>query len=274
MRRLICLALLLCICTTAMAEMPEWTYPVSLESLTSGYVVLANKDVLLGKDYVPDDLVKLTCKKTSGTAIEMRQAASDAMNRMFEDAKQENIILYVHSGYRSYQTQKTMYYNRLEKNNGRDDGLVQAAGASDHQTGLGADVIGKAWIGKSFNGKFADCKEGQWMAEHCWDYGFIIRYQEDKEELTGIEFEPWHLRYVGEEASLYMRENHLCLEEFTEEWQAALTEWESRGGVTDAYIREQAVRREQERIAENGPDGEVGLGIYGEDGDEEVYLFH
>ncbi|MBO5571043.1 MAG: D-alanyl-D-alanine carboxypeptidase family protein [Clostridia bacterium] len=59
------------------------------------------------------------------------------------------------------------------------------------------------------------------MAEHCWEHGFIVRYQKDKEEITRITFEPWHLRYVGVQVACYMRDHHLCLEEFTEEWENA-----------------------------------------------------
>ena len=60
-------------------------------------------------------------------------------------------------------------------------------------------------------------KEGKWLQENCWDYGFIIRYQEDKEEITKIIYEPWHLRYVGVQVAQYMHENNLSLEEFTQE---------------------------------------------------------
>ena len=133
-----------------------------------------------------------------------------------------------HSGYRSYRTQKTMYYNRLEKNKGKDDGVVAYPGSSDHQTGLGIDVINKAGIGKKFTEAFAKTKEGKWLQENCWDYGFIIRYQKDKEEITKIIYEPWHLRYVGVQVAQYMHENNLSLEEFTQEWQQAVAQYEGR----------------------------------------------
>ena len=203
----------------------QWTYPIAYDLLReSPYIVLANQDHLLSETYIPPDLVKLTCRKISSTPIEMREAAAAALTDMFDAAKQEGVTLYAHSGYRSYRTQKTMYYNRLKKNNGKDDGVVAYPGSSDHQTGLGIDVLHKAGIGKRFTSAFADTKEGKWIAENCWDYGFIIRYQRDKEEITRITYEPWHLRYVGIQVAQYMRDRHLSLEEFTEEWQAAVQE--------------------------------------------------
>ena len=208
----------------------EWSYPVSYDLLmTSEYLILANKENLLAEDFVPDDLVDdLDVRKISYDPIQMQETAANALKVLFDAAQEDGIYLYAHSGYRSYRTQKTMYYNRLEKNNGTDDGVVQYPGASDHQTGLGIDVINKAGIGKKFTNAFAETKEGRWLAENCWDYGFIIRYQEDKEDITGISYESWHLRYVGVQVAQYMRDKHLCLEEFTQEWHAAVAEYEGR----------------------------------------------
>lgn len=211
-------------------EERAWTYPIPYELLTaSDYIVLANKDNLLSEDYIPEDLVKLTCRKISSDPIQMRETAASALSAMFDAAKEDGVTLYAHSGYRSYQTQNTMYYNRLKSNNGVDDGIVQYPGASDHQTGLGIDVINKAGIGKRFTNAFAETKEGQWVAEHCWDYGFVIRYQADKEEITQIKHESWHLRYVGVQIAQYMRDQNLCLEEFTQEWKEAVAAFDAAG---------------------------------------------
>ena len=202
-----------------------WTYPIPYELLmNSDYLVLVNRDNLLSKDYIPADLVTdLSCRKVSSTKIQMRQTAADALCVLFDAAKADGITLYAHSGYRSYQTQNTIYYNRLKKMNGVDDGIVQYPGASEHQSGLAIDVINKAGIGKNFtNDAFAPSKEGKWLAENCWDYGFVIRYPEDKVDVTGIKYESWHLRYVGVQVAQYMRDNNLCLEEFTEEWKEAV----------------------------------------------------
>ena len=208
-----------------------WDYPISYELLTtSEYITLANTQNLLDEKFVPDDLVKdLKCRKISYDPIQMRQTAADALCTLFDAAEADGIYLYAHSGYRSYRTQNTMYYNRLKKNNGKDDGVVAYPGSSDHQTGLGIDVINKAGIGKKFTEAFAETKQGKWLAENCWDYGFIIRYQKDKQDITGIIFEPWHLRYVGVQVAQYMRDANLSLEEFTEEWKEAVAEYEAAG---------------------------------------------
>ncbi len=75
------------------------------------------------------------------------------------------------------------------------------------------------------------------MEEHCAEFGFVLRYMEDKEEITAIKFEPWHFRYVGKEVAAYMMENHLSLEEFTEEWQAYVAEYEQSGVTLETLVR-------------------------------------
>ena len=190
------LVILLIIYSFVLAENVEWDYPVHPLTLrdTKGYLTLANRDNLLDSSYVPVDLVNITARHVSGH-FQLRMEASTALSQMFADAKEQGITLYVKSAYRSYQTQRTMYNNRLEKNNGKDDGWVSYPGASDHQTGLGLDVLNYEWTQKDgMNAEFAKAKEAQWMAEHCHEYGFIIRYMEDKQEITGINYEPWHLR--------------------------------------------------------------------------------
>ena len=227
-RKLICLLLLLAFVPCCALAQGEWTYPISYELLmNSEYIRLANRQSLLEEDYVPEDLTDLTARKISYDPIQMRAVAADALQILFDCAEEDGIYLYAHSGYRSYRTQKTMYYNRLEKNNGKDDKVVAYPGSSDHQTGLGSDVINKAGIGKKFTEAFGTTKEGLWVAEHCWDYGFIIRYQPDKENLTGITAEPWHLRYVGVQVAQYMRSENLCLEEFTAQWKEAAAAYEA-----------------------------------------------
>lgn len=234
-----CLALVLLSGTALAAEMPEWDYPLSpvIIADASQYLTLTNVECLLDKDYVPQDLVQLTAKRVSSMRDgELRKAASEAINDMFAAALEDGYTLYVKSAYRSYGTQNTMYQNRLDKY-GYDDGLVAYPGSSDHQTGLGVDVLNYEWTLKDgMNEKFALEKEAQWMAEHCHEFGFVIRYMEDKEEITGIKYEPWHLRYVGKEAAAYIMENHLSLEEFTEEWQEYVADYESRGGDLDRLL--------------------------------------
>lgn len=86
------------------------------------------------------------------------------------------------------------------------------AGYSEHQTGLALDILSSSNL--NMDASQENTKENQWMKEHCYEYGFILRYPKDKENITQISYEPWHFRYVGKEAAKYMKENQLTLEEF------------------------------------------------------------
>ena len=240
----------------------EWNYPLSPEIINDFdmYLTLTNRQELMPSDYKPADLVAVTAHRT--VKCELRKAANDGLNAMFEAAAQAGYTLYVKSAYRSYDTQKTMYFNRLDKNHGKDDGLVAYPGSSDHQTGLGVDILNYEWTQKDgMNYRFAATAEAQWMDAHCQEYGFILRYMEDKEDVTGIKFEPWHFRYVGREAAAYIMENHLSLEEFTEEWQAYLAGWEAAGGDFLRLLHDRA-RLNPVTVIGVGDDGEEELSIY------------
>ena len=217
-----------------------WTFPIPLEEMDPSLIVLANKHYKLDKSFVPKDLVKVPRENKGGIAWavapkngqQLRRVCSDALSEMNAAIKAEGgyKTLYLKSAYRSWSTQNTMYYNRLKRNNGKDDGWVSQPGSSDHQTGLGCDVVPRSWRDKAMNDKMMKEPECQWMAEHCHEFGFIIRYPEDKQEITEINTEPWHLRYVGIPVAAYMKENNLCLEEFTQELQAAIADFVARGG--------------------------------------------
>ena len=158
-------------------DIPDWDYPVPAVILydPSDYLVLANRQNLLDSSYSPTDLVKVTAKHVNGD-FELRRACHEALSAMFNAAKEAGYTLYVRSAYRSYGTQSTMYENRLDKNKGRDDGWVSYPGASDHQTGLGVDVLNYAWTQKDgMNAEFAKTAEAKWMAEHCHEFGCVIR---------------------------------------------------------------------------------------------------
>ena len=200
-------------------------YPIAKEILEDPLDVLRliNKDHLLDNNYPPSDdlheMVNTQLRKTSSDKLQIRKVAEDALTLLFEAAEQEGIRLYVKSAYRSYKTQSYMHYNRVESM-GYDDGYVQSAGASEHQSGLSIDVVNKEWSDKKLNKQFAETEAGKWLASNCYRFGFIIRYPAgEKEAITGIAYEPWHLRFVGIEVATYMTQKGLTLEEFTEEWQ-------------------------------------------------------
>ena len=224
-------------------EIP-WTFPVALDEMNPDYVVLANKHYLLAKGFVCKPLRKIKSiklekdritrksgdMKVLSSGMQLNETCADALTELSDAAREDGYTLYLKSAYRSWQTQNTMYYNRLKKNKGKDDGWVSKPGASDHQTGLGCDVVPKSWKDKAMNSKMAKEPECQWMAAHCAEYGFIIRYPEDKQDITEINYEPWHLRYVGKPAAKYIMENGLCLEEFNGQLQEAISDWLEAGG--------------------------------------------
>jgi LAS superfamily LD-carboxypeptidase LdcB len=112
------------------------------------------------------------------------------------------------SGFRSYSTQNTLY-NKYVARDGKAEADRYSArpGHSEHQTGLAFDL-------NSLDQSFENTKEGKWLAENCWKYGFIIRYPKGKESVTGYMFEPWHVRYLGKEVAKKVYESGKCLEEY------------------------------------------------------------
>lgn len=222
-----------CGCATAVLVDPEetgWTYPVPQAVFEDPFDVLRliNRENLLDPAY-PDqsiamyEMTPVTAPVTE-SGLTLRPIVNEAVTEMLAAAKAEGIKLYVASAYRNYRTQEVMHYNRV-KRLGRDDGRVQMAGASEHQAGLAADVVSWAYR-NGFETSFGNTAEGKWLAANCARYGFILRYPEDKQEITGVRYEPWHMRYVGVEAATYIMESGLTLEEYTEEWQAEMPESE------------------------------------------------
>ena len=179
-----------------------------------GNLFLVNKEFMIGADYVPDDLVMPDVKKTS-SAVLMRAEAARALEELFAAAREDKITLTAVSGYRSYQTQRAIYQRRKRAaGQAHVNRFVAVPGASEHQLGLAMDVnrVNAAGLKASF-GK---TKEGIWLAENCWRFGFILRYQQEWEDVTGYGYEPWHIRYVGAEHALRIRELNIPFEEYIE----------------------------------------------------------
>ncbi len=188
-----------------------------------GNLFLVNKEYMIGADYVPDDLVMPDVKKSS-SAVLMRKEAAQALEEMFAAAKEEKITLVAVSGYRSYQTQRAIY-NRRRKAAGKAhvERFVAVPGASEHQLGLAMDVSRSKTAG--LKASFGKTKEGIWLAENCYRFGFILRYRQEWEEVTGYGYEPWHIRYVGKEHALRIRELDVPLEEYVEALRLAGQEY-------------------------------------------------
>ena len=248
----------------AISEAAQWTYPLAANLLENknGNLVLANRENLLDEDFVPNNLVFLSLRGVDGPH-ELRREAADALYELFRTAEQDGFLLYIKSSYRSYQTQNTMYRNRLEKY-GRDDGVVAYPGSSDHQTGLGVDVLNRDWAKRDgMTPAFGNTDEAKWIEAHCADFGFILRYLPEKQDVTGIIYEPWHLRYIGRDAAEYIMENRLSLEEFAAEYQGAIARYEAAGGDFQALCQKLNALPEA-----------VTLKTADESGDPEVSLFY
>lgn len=130
----------------------------------------------------------------------------------------------VQSGYRSAEHQGTLYWRQVQyqRNAGKDEEtaqriagtIVKRPGYSEHNTGLAVDLGGSGNFKLEMD--FEDTAAFDWLIEHCADYGFILRFPEGKEDITGVIYEPWHYRYVGKEAATAIMEQGLCLEEYLE----------------------------------------------------------
>lgn len=142
--------------------------------------------------------------------------AQAAFDKMASAAAAEGLNIYISSGYRSYDYQKGLYERYVARDGqAAADTYSARPGHSEHQTGLAFDL-------NTISDEFADTAEGKWVAEHCHEYGFIIRYQKDKEDITGYKYEPWHIRYLGVETATAVYQSGLCLEEYlgiTSEYQ-------------------------------------------------------
>lgn len=176
-----------------------------------GNLFLVNRDFPVSSDYVPQDLVKPDVAMTASN-IKMREEAAHALEDMFRAAKDEmGYNLVAISGYRSY-GQQTSIFNRKVKNVGRKAAMLLVAppGTSEHQLGLAMDLGCKR--NTSLTESFGKTEEGQWVAENCHRFGYIIRYKEEWTDITGYAFEPWHVRYVGVEHAVRIHELDIPLE--------------------------------------------------------------
>lgn len=167
---------------------------------------------------VPVTLVKPDIQPTREAVSEniyMRPEAAAALEDLFEAAAQDGITLYATSGYRSYSTQKAIFERKLERMDEKQaNASVAKPGYSEHQTGLAMDIEGETTKGTGLTEAFGESPEGIWTAEHCAEYGFIIRYPKGKTNITGYIYEPWHLRYVGKEAAAEITELGVTFEEY------------------------------------------------------------
>ncbi len=144
----------------------------------------------------------------------------DAVNRMLNDAASYDLA--VVSAYRPQEEQEVLYWRKVKQytDQGYSDleaqkvggTIVKRPGFSEHNCGLAMDVGGSGDY--TLEQSFGNTPAYTWLMEHCADYGFILRFPQGKEDITGVIYEPWHYRYVGVEAARYIMDNDLCLEEY------------------------------------------------------------
>ena len=155
-----------------------------------------------------------------GQRVDARIA--EALEDMLQAARSEGLDPVVCSSYRTQDYQAGLYERKIgqymEKGYGRTAAAAAAArwvappGTSEHQLGLAVDIVSSSF--QVLDSRQEKTAEQQWLMEHCWEYGFILRYPSDKSDITGIAYEPWHYRYVGKQAAREIAEQGVCLEEY------------------------------------------------------------
>ncbi len=179
-------------------------------------LVLVNETHPLDTSYVPADLYEVESERSVDARIR------EPLDRMLMDAEAAGLKMYVASAYRSYDQQRTVFnatmqdwinqgYTPLEAYD-ETKKSVAVPGTSEHATGLAVDIIAAEY--EALDDRQGETAEQQWLMEHCWEYGFILRYPQEKADVTGIIFEPWHYRYVGETAAKEIHMQNITLEEY------------------------------------------------------------
>lgn len=184
-------------------------------SETPWYLVLVNRDHPLQTD----PQISLTALR-NGQSVDAR--IYSALQAMMDDARAAGLSPLICSSYRTEARQNELFEDKVQEYRmlgySRSEAETEAAqwvappGTSEHQTGLAVDIVAES--NQHLDSTQEDTAEQQWLMEHCWEYGFILRYPEEKSRITGISYEPWHYRYVGLEAAQAMKESGECLEEY------------------------------------------------------------
>lgn len=190
------------------------------KSIHEGSLILVNADYGVSEVEVPE-LANVYEEKDSSyyvkdRTVDVKEEIMDALNQMLTQFKQESgkSDVMVISGFRTQDYQKKLYQEDLRSKNTSSSEYVAKPGYSEHQTGLAVDfgVYKPSHTNQEYDGTGVYA----WINEHCTEYGFVVRYEKDKQSITGIGYEPWHFRYVGIPHAQIMKEEKLCLEEYIE----------------------------------------------------------
>ena len=188
--------------------------PKQIEDVNSLFV-LANKANYFPEDFEPIELTDPQSKHAGNqTRRKLRKVAADAIDELIAAAKNEGLDIQTVSGYRTIAYQKILYKSNVERQGVElANRYSSKPGYSEHHTGLCMDVS-SASVGFDLIERYGQTKEGKWLAENAHYYGFVIRYPEGKDNLTGYSYEPWHIRYLGVPLATYLYQTGLCYEEF------------------------------------------------------------
>lgn len=176
-----------------------------------------NLAIINTKYPLPDSYAPTLSNAINGSNIQLDSRVSEHYAEMYATAKLSGCVLTPYSGYHTYALQENTFNRKVnfyvnkgmsaEEANQKASAQVLPAGCSEHNAGLAMDIV-------SASSDFINTKEYKWLCENAHNYGFILRYPEDKTAITGMNFEPWHWRYVGTQAAKEMKEKNQCLEEY------------------------------------------------------------
>ncbi|MGN0635821.1 MAG: D-alanyl-D-alanine carboxypeptidase family protein [Acutalibacteraceae bacterium] len=175
-------------------------------------LLLVNRNYILPQDYSPE-----LAEAVKGSGVRMDARVAPYYQKMYDAAKADGITLTPLSGHRRISTQKTNFENKIQKyvNQGYSKAeatqmaakIILPPGTSEHNAGIAMDII-------SLDVEFEQTQAFRWLQENAADYGFILRYPKDKQDITEITYEPWHWRYVGVENAKKIKASGQCLEEY------------------------------------------------------------
>ena len=190
---------------------------LSISDPSSFWVIVNKQHPLVPVSYRPRDLVvpAVPLRVPGNESMQIRKATAEALQTMFAAAHNDGVNLMLSSGYRSYDYQMALY-NGYVKSQGQVAADTQSArpGYSEHQTGLALDVEPTSRQCE-VEQCFVNIAEGKWVAANGYKFGFIVRYAADKVAISGYEYEPWHIRYIGIPLATEMHNRHIeTLEEF------------------------------------------------------------
>ncbi|WP_202931039.1 M15 family metallopeptidase [Aminipila terrae] len=186
--------------------------------LDKGLFILVNKQNPVDSSYKPEDLtaIKYFAPDRPPEGRVMRKEAAEAFNKLSEAAAKKGHTIIVTTAYRSYDFQSNLYNNYVKYHGKKEaDTFSAQPGKSEHQTGLAADVSSPS-VNYQLTKDYINTPEGKWLNDNAYKFGFIIRFPNGKENITGYVYEPWHIRYVGKTAAKEIFNEGLTLEEYLE----------------------------------------------------------